>query len=168
MTSNAGFKFNNSLPGNSVVPDFDTGQSVTLEKLVRRKAEREIQHKVISLNESLRDKNWQAIESKLDALLDEEYDEDFLAPTDYVLESVKKLLSGINKFFGYEMPMPSFIIPDREGGIRIEWKLNNKHLRLVLSEKQRYLYFEKNYKGEVISDFSEKQLVEKLRWLNRK
>ncbi len=168
MTSNAGFKFNNSLSGNHMVFDFDTGQSVKLEELASRRAEREIQRKVISLNESLRDENWRVIERKLDALLDEEYDEDFLAPADYVFESVKKSLSGINKFLGYEMPMPSFIIPDREGGIRIEWKLNNKHLRLVLSEKQRYLYFEKNYKGEVILEFSEKQLVEKLRWLNQK
>ena len=168
MTSNAGFKFSNSLSGNPIVTDFDTGQSVTLDELGRRKAEREFQRKASSVNDSIREENWLVIESKLDALLDEEYDEDFLAPTDSVLERVKKLLSGINKFFGYEMPMPSFIIPDREGGVRIEWKLNSKHLRLVLSEKQTYLYFEQNYKGEVTPDFSTEQLVEKLKQLNQK
>ncbi|MCA1623224.1 MAG: hypothetical protein LC768_17180 [Acidobacteria bacterium] len=168
MTSNAGFKFNNSLSGNSIVTDFDTGQSVTLEELAHRTAEREIQRKVISLNESLRDENWRIIESKLDTLLDEEYDEDFLPPTDFAFSSVKKLLLSINNFLGYEMSIPAFIVPDGEGGVRIEWKVNNKHLRLALSEKRMYLYFEHNSKYNGIPDFNAEQLVEKLRWLNQK
>lgn len=168
MTSNAGFRFSNSLSGNPIVTDFDTGQSVTLDELGRRKAEREFQRKVSSVNDSIREENWLVVESKLDALLDEEYDEDFLAPTKFIFEAVEKLLSSVNNFLGYEMPVPTFIVPDGEGGIRIEWKLNNKHLRLALSEKQMYLYFEHSSKYNGIQDFNAEQLVEKLRWLNQK
>ncbi len=167
MTSNTGFRFNNSLSGNSIVTDFDTGQSVTLDELARRKAEREIKREASSFNDSLREENWLVIKSKLEALLDEEYDEDFLAPTKFIFEAVEKLLSSINNFLGYEMPMPTFIVPDGEGGIRIEWKLNDKHLRIVLSEKRMYLYFEHNSKYDGIPNFKAERLIEKLRWLNQ-
>ncbi len=167
MTNNAGFRLNNSLSENTIVFDFDTGQSITLDELANRKAEREFKRKASSFNDSLRKENWLAIEGKLDALLDEEYDEDFLAPTKFIFEATEKLLSGINNFLGYEMPVPTFILPDGEGGIRIEWKLNNKHLRLVLSEKRMYLYFEHKSKYDGIPNFKIEQLIEKLRWLNQ-
>ena len=168
MTSNTGFRFNNSLSGNPIVFDFDTGQSVTLGELAHRKVEREFKRKASSFNDSLREENWFVIESKLDALLDEEYGENFLAPTEFIFETVEKLLSSINNFLGYEMPIPTFIVPDGEGGIRIEWKLNNKHLRLALSEKRMYLYFEHNSQYDGVPNFKVEQLIGKLRWLNQK
>lgn len=165
MTANAGLIFkNNPLSENSKFFDGNTGQSVTLEELAERRRVEQIQKFQENSSSEI---NWQIISSKLDDLLnDDDYDEDCLAPTKRIFDSVEKLLFEINNFLGYEMSIPNFIIPDGEGGIRIEWRLNNKHLRLVLSGKQTYLYFEQNHKGHILPQFNEIQLIEKLRWLN--
>lgn len=170
MIGNAGFKFKNyPLPENHMVFDGDTGQSVTLEELVSRRTEKQNQISFsLTISDSFRERNRQIIESKLEALLNEDYDEDFLAPTDVVFASVKKILLKVNDFLGYEMTVPNFIIPDGEGGIKIEWRLNSKHLRILLSEKKIYLYFEHNSEYNGITNFSAEQLIEKLRWLNQK
>jgi hypothetical protein len=169
MTGNAGFKFNNRVvPENHIVFDGDTGQSVTLEELIRRRTENQTSVKSTPVSDFLPKSNWRIIESKLNKLFDEDYDEEFLPPTDEIFRSVKEILLKLNDFLSYEMTIPSFVIPDGEGGIRIEWKIDDKHLRLALSEKKLYLYFEHNGISNGIQNFSAEQLVEKLRWLNKK
>lgn len=169
MTGNAGFKFSNrGLSENQIVFDGATGQTITLEELIRRRTEDQNKLKSVPVSDSLRESNRQIIENKLNKLFDEDFDEDLLPPTDEIFRVVKKILIGVNDFLGYEMPLPSFIVPDGEGGIRIEWKLNAKQLRLVVSQKKLYLYFEENGSYNGISNFKAEQLIEKLRWLNKK
>jgi hypothetical protein len=169
MTGNAGFKFSYSrLSDNHTVFDGVTGQTVTLEELKRRTAEDQNRIKSKPVFDSLRESNWQNIEYKLNSLLSEDYDEDFFPPTDEIFTAVKGMLFKVNDFLGYEMTIPSFIVPDGEGGIRIEWKFNDKQLRLAISQKKHYLYFEDNGSYDGIPNFKPEQLVEKLRWLNKK
>lgn len=170
MAGNAGFKFKNyPLPENHVVFDGDKGQSVTLEELIHRRTEKQNQiSSSLTVSDSFRERNRQIIESKLQALFNEDYDEDLLAPSNIVFASVKTILLKVNDFLGYEMIVPSFIIPDGEGGIKIEWRSNSKHLRILLSERKIYLYFEHNSEYDGITNFSAEQLIEKLRWLNQK
>lgn len=169
MTGNAGFKFSNrGLSENQVVFDGATGQTVTLEELIRRRTEDQNKLKSVPVSDSLRESNRQIIESKLNRLFDEDFDEDFLPPTDEIFKAIKEVLISVNDFLGYEMTIPSFIVADGEGGIRIEWKSNDKQLRLVMSQKILYLYFEDSGSYDGITNFNAEQLVEKLRWLNRK
>lgn len=171
MTHNAIFKSESiSLSDNFVTFDGNTGKSVTLRELVQDRAEKETQrfyHENTSISNSVRQENWQILSNKFEEVLYEKYNEEFLAPTEFIFNSAVKLLHSINDFLGYEMLMPSFIVPDGEGGIRIEWKINNKHLRLSLSEEKVYMYFENDSEYDVIENFNAEELIEKLRWLNQ-
>ncbi len=166
MAVNSGLvKFrNNSLPENYKVYDGSTGQSITLEELAERRAIEQIQK---FQSNSSSEVNWRIILSKLQDLFNVEYDEDYLEPSQNVIKQIAELLYIANTNLGYEMTLPKFIAPDGEGGVRIEWRLNDKHLRLVLSEKRTYIYFEENHKGDVTPKSGATQLIEKLRWLNQ-
>jgi hypothetical protein len=174
MTANAGLVFrNNSLPENYRVFDGNSGQSITLEELAQSRAAEQVekfQSSSLSITNSLRElkeENWRVLISKLQGLFNVEYDEDFLEPSQYVIKKVAEFLFEANSNLGYEMPLPTFVVPDGEGGVRIEWKMNNKHLRLVYSIQRNYLYFEHNSVPEGIENFNIKQLIESLRWLNQ-
>jgi hypothetical protein len=158
------FKNNSSLE-NHVVFDGVTGQSIKLKELAYRRSEKQIQK---FQSNSSSEVNWGVLLSKLQDLLNVEYDEDFLEPSQYILKQIAELLYSANNNLGYEMTLPKFLVPDGEGGIRIEWRMNDKYLHLVYSEKRNYLYFQENSEGNGIKDFSANQLIEKLRWLNQK
>lgn len=171
MTHNAIFKYERiSLSDDFITFDGNAGKSVTLRGLVQNRAEKETERfyqKTTSISDSIRQENWQILRNKFEDLLYEKYNEEFLAPTKIVFDNAVKLLHSINNFLSYEMPMPSFIVPDGEGGIRIEWKVENKHLRISLSEERFYLYFEHRSDYAVIEEFNAQELIEKLRWLNQ-
>jgi len=155
---------NNSLPENYRVYDGSTGQSITLEELAQRRAAEQIQRFQSNSSSEI---NWRIILSKLQNLFNVEYDEDFLEPSQYAIKKVAEFLFEANSNLAYEMPMPTFVVADGEGGVRIEWKMNNKHLRLVYSIQRNYLYLEHNSVPEGIENFNIKQLIESLRWLNQ-
>lgn len=165
MTGNAGLVFkNNPLPENYKVYDSITGQSIELEELARRRAEEQIQK---FQNNSSSEVNWRILLSKLQGLFNVEYDEDYLEPSQDIIKKIAELLFEANSNLVFEMPQPTFIVPDGEGGVRIEWKLNNKHLRLVYSTHRNYLYLECNSVPEAVENFTIKQFIESLRWLNQ-
>jgi hypothetical protein len=174
MAGNAGLKFkNNSLSENNKVFDGNTNQSITLGELAQRRATEQIQrfqNNSSSVTDSLREfkeENRRILLSKLQGLLNMEYDEDYLEPSQYVIKKAAEFLFEANSNLAYEMPMPTFVVADGEGGVRIEWKMNNKHLRLVYSIQRNYLYLEHNSVPEGIENFNIKQLIESLRWLNQ-
>lgn len=174
MTANAGLVFrNNSLSENYRVFDGNSGQSITLEELAQSRVAEQVQKfqsSSSSITNSLRElkeENWRVLIGKLQCLFNIEYDEDFLEPSQYVLKKVAKFLFEANSNLEYEMPLPTFVVSDGEGGIRIEWKMNNKHLRLVYSTQRNYLYLEYNSVPEGIENFKIGQLIESLRWLNQ-
>lgn len=171
MTHNAVFKSGYAnISINSLNFDGDTGQSVTLEELAKRREETEHQRfyqESTPISNSIREENWNILANKFKEVLHEKYNEDFVAPTNHILEGAIKLLQSINDFLGYEMPVPRFIVPDGEGGIRVEWRNHNKHLRLSLSDERVYLYFEEAADYGVIEDFDAVELIERLKWLNQ-
>lgn len=175
MERDAGLLFkNNSLPENYKVFDGNSGQSITLKELAQSRAAEQFQKfqssssSVTNSLRELKEENWRILSSKLQGLFNVEYDEDYLEPSQNIIRQIAELLYIANTNLGYEMTLPKFVAPDGEGGIRIEWRLNDKHLRLVLSEKRTYIYFEENHKGDVTPKFGATQLIEKLRWLNQK
>jgi hypothetical protein len=174
MTGNAGLVFkNNPLPENCKVFDGNTGQSITLEELARMRAAEQVekfQNNSSSFTDSLRElseENWRILLSKLQAVSNVEYDEDFLEPSQDIIKKVAEFMFEANSNLVYEMPLPTFIVPDGEGGVRVEWKLNNKHLRLVYSTQRNYLYLEYNSVSKGIENFDVTQLIESLRWINQ-
>ena len=159
-----------SIAENTLTFDGDTGKSVTLRELVLKRAENEFgryYEEDTSISDSISQENWQILKSKVEDLKYEKYDDEFLPPSNFAFEKIKYWLRYANNFFGYEMSIPSFIVPDGEGGIRIEWKNDRKHLRVSLSEERIYLYFEDGSDYDVIENFAAEQLIEKLRWLNQ-
>ena len=157
-----------SLPDDLLLFDGDEGRSVTLGELAQRRSAAEankFQKESRSISDLIREENREMLNHKFEDLLNEEYDEEFLAPTEHILEGAIQLIYSINDYLGYEMPIPLFVIPDGEGGIRIEWQNMDKHLRLSLGEGRIYLYFEDNSQYDAVENFDAKQLVEKLKWL---
>ena len=171
MTANAGLIFkNNPLSENRRFFDGNTGQSITLEELAERRRVEQIQKFQGNFSvpiTALREENWLNMLGKLRNLFDVEYDEDFLEPSQHILKRVAELLFEANSFFVNEMSLPIFVVPDGEGGIRVEWKLNNKHLRMVCSPHRNYLYLENTSVPQGLENFNIKQLIESLRWLNQ-
>lgn len=174
MTANAGLVFkNNSLPENYRVFDGNSGRSITLEELAQSRVAEQTQKfrsnssSITNSLRELREENWRVLMSKLQDLFNLEYDEDFLEPSQHILKKVAEFLFEANSNLVSEMPLPTFLIPDGEGGIRIEWKINNKHLRMVYAMRRNYLYLEYNDIPEGIENFNTEQLIEKLRWLNQ-
>lgn len=173
MTRNAGLVFkSNPLPENYMVFDGNSGQSITLRKLTESRAIEQIQKfpRKASLPDYLRgrkEENWNLIRNKLTDLFNDEYDEDFLEPSQSILRKLIGFLFEANRDFTSEMPSPTFVVADGEGGIKIEWKLNDKHLRLLYSTRRNYLYTEYNSEAKGIENFDVKQLIESLRWLNQ-
>ncbi|MGI9056811.1 MAG: hypothetical protein ACR2F2_13535 [Pyrinomonadaceae bacterium] len=175
MTRNAGLIFkSNPLPENYMVFDGNSGQSITLEELARSRAAEDVQRfqssSSMPITNYLRERkkeNWNLICNKLTNLFNDEYDEDFLEPSQDIFKKIVGFLFEANRDFTSGMPLPTFVVADGEGGIKIEWKLNDKHLRLLYSIRRNYLYMEHNSKPTGIENFSVSQLIESLRWLNQ-
>lgn len=175
MARNAGLVFkSNPLPENYKVFDGNLGQSITLEELAQSRAAE--QSKKFQSSSSLpitrylrerKEENWSDICVKLKNLFNAEYDEDFLEPSQTILKKVVGFLFDANCDFTSGMPLPTFVVADGEGGIKIEWKINEKHLRLLYSTRRNYLYLEHNSDIKGIENFDVTQLIESLRWLNQ-
>lgn len=175
MTGKAGLVFkNNSLSENHKFFDGSSGQSITLEELAEKRvaedAQRFQRNSSVPITDYLRERkkeNWNLIYNRLTNLFNDEYDEDFLEPSQNICNKMVGFLFEANCDFTSGMPLPTFVVADGEGGIKIEWKLNDKHLRLLYSIRRNYLYTEYNSEAKGIENFDVKQLIESLRWLNQ-
>lgn len=145
--------------------DVQTGNYVSTEKLAERVIQREQENfSSIKINQQ---QNWQDFLDELFKLTQDEYDEDFLAPTDFSYQTMRKFLKGLCENFSRPLPIPNFI-PDGEGGIRAEWNIRGKEIRLVCPAKfdwKPYIYFEEGDFYDVEKDVKMKSLIKHFIWL---
>lgn len=105
--------------------------------------------------------------SGLDALRKDDYDEDFLAPTEYAYTSARNFLLVAFETLENALPIP-FYVPDGEGGIRIEWMNGTRELGLICAaseSRESYLYHEDGADYGVDELVTESILLNRLRWL---
>lgn len=173
MTGSAALKFkSNVLPEDYKAFDGNSGQSITLEELAESRAAEQAQkfQASSSFTDFLRERkeeSWRIIIGKLRDLFGVDYDEDFLEPSQDILKTVAEFLFNANSAFTFGMPVPTFIVPDGDGGIKIEWRADDKHLRLSYSTRRNYLYLEPNTDVSGIENFNLTELIESLKWLNQ-
>ncbi len=103
----------------------------------------------------------------LNELKIEDYDNDFLAPSNYAYKCAQDFMSAALKCFSVDLLIPYFV-PDGEGGIRLEWVNGARELRLICpasGSKKPYLYHEDGDIYGVIEEVTDSVLREQLRWL---
>jgi len=158
-------KLNSNNLSNISVFDFHTETTVSLEELAVKTFERE-QNKFSSI-EINQQENVQNFREKLFELTQDEYTEEFLAPTNFAYQSILKFLDSLSKSFNKRLPVPSFI-PDGEGGIRAEWEIQGRELRLVCPAKpdwKPYLYHEEGDSYDVEKDLKARTFIKWFSWL---
>lgn len=104
---------------------------------------------------------------RIDALLSEDYEPDEQPPKRLAVEWAKRFLEAGYSHLKERMPKANFITPDLDGGLRIEYKIANKHLRLLINPKQINLYWQdKDTKGEIATG-QRVLFISKLVWLTQ-
>ena len=110
---------------------------------------------------------WLCVLGQLDAVMqDDDYDEDYLAPTESAYGRIKTFLHEAYKAFGEKLQMPYFT-PDGDGGLRLRWIVAGREVRLLCpaeADKPCHVYFEE---GE---DYGAEQatadiFLNRLKWL---
>lgn len=105
--------------------------------------------------------------SGLNELRRDDYDEDFLAPTEHAYTSALNFMIAAFESLKYALPIP-FYVPDGEGGIRIEWVKGARELRLICpasESREPYLYYEDGDEYAVDERLTDFVLNERLHWL---
>jgi hypothetical protein len=98
---------------------------------------------------------------------DDEYDDDFLRPTDYAVRKANLLLANVNNI-RLGIPTGGHVSTDGMGGIRIEWSVSEKNVRLVIAESlsgKSYIYHEAGPMYGIDRDISPESVSEWLDWL---
>lgn len=157
-------KLSSSSLGNISVINIHSGNYISLEELVENTIQRERNFSSFEINQQ---ENLREFQEELFILTNDEYDDDFLAPTNFAYQSMLKFLRGLSETFNQTLPIPSFI-PDGEGGIRAEWEIRGRTLSLVCPAKyswKPYIYFEEEDFYGVEKDVKLGALTKKFRWL---
>lgn len=105
--------------------------------------------------------------SGLNELRKDDYDEDFLAPTEYAYKRARNFMLAALETLEYALPIP-FYVPDGEGGIRIEWVNGTRELGLICAaskSRESYLYHEDEAVYGVDEPLTDAIFINRLRWL---
>ena len=104
---------------------------------------------------------------RLNALLNDEEDEDFLPPNAYAFSAACLLLKGANAQMKGSFPSGS-PSADGAGGLRIEWQRSPKEVRLILAPKiggRTYIYHESGDEYATENSVTAETLAFWLEWL---
>ena len=163
MSFSKNVKISLSELSNAVTIDKLTGDFIPIEDWINK--DFSVAHNNISPIEINRQENLSAIFNELLKLNKEIYDEDYLAPTKFALHTAEEFLLSLIDSYDKPLPIPNFI-PDGEGGIRAEWEIKGRELRLVCPAKndwKPYLYHEE---GDTYKAEKNLQTGTFLRWFN--
>lgn len=111
--------------------------------------------------------HWQNLLDELNSLKNDEYDEEFLAPTKYAYDLAQSFLDDAFRLYERGLPTPN-IIPNGEGGIRLEWISDSRELRLICpsqNDKPAYIYYQEGNEYSVETDATPSMLITRLDWL---
>lgn len=108
--------------------------------------------------------------SALTVLLeDDEYDDDFLRPTGYAIEQVRKWLSQVNHIIA-KIPSGGHFSTDGSGGLRVEWSKGQKEIRLIVpatKEQVAFIYHEDGTDYGADQTISSHAIAKWLTWLSK-
>lgn len=110
---------------------------------------------------------WESISEELDKVMrDDDYDDDYLPPTEIAFKRVHDLLAEAYQRFGDNLIIPYFV-PDGDGGLRVEWEYQGREVRLLWPAQDTNpgnIYFEE---GEVcgIEEATPNTFLKRLDWL---
>lgn len=102
-----------------------------------------------------------------DLYFDDEYDDEFLRPSAYAFDKSNLLLTKVSHILS-GLPGGGYVSTDGAGGIRIEWSVGEKNVRLIIAESQSgksYIYHEAGSIYDVDRDISPKSVSKWLDWL---
>lgn len=106
-----------------------------------------------------------AVEELASLLNDDDYDDDFLKPTEYAVSRTKDLLTGLESQIG---SLPHFYCSTcGNGDVRTEWRKGDKEVRLVISDAQSYIYWDHVALYGAVNEVTVDTLVERIKWLGQ-
>lgn len=98
---------------------------------------------------------------------DDEYDGDFLRPTDHAVYSAKLLLTKVKNILS-ELPVGGYVSTDGSGGLRVDWSAGEKNVRLIIAGSpsgKSYIYHEAGSEYGVDRNVSPEVTSRWLNWL---
>ena len=104
-------------------------------------------------------------QNAINDLLNDDYDEDFLRPTDNAINETLRLLQGVT-FKGWLSTLG-------DGGIRAEWRNGNREIRLLVGTPSAvatpvlhsYIYYDQDNHYGIDNVTTPERLNEWLKWL---
>lgn len=98
---------------------------------------------------------------------DDEYDEDFLRPTKSAIYRARLWLTKVSHMLS-GLPTGAYVSTDGSGGLRIEWSIEEKNVRLVIAATpsgKSYIYHEAGSEYGVDRNISPETISQWLNWL---
>lgn len=99
----------------------------------------------------------------------EDYDEDFLKPTESIFTEVLRLINSLYSKTGKNDPYPfPHVSADGDGGIRLRWVNGSMEVRLKYNDglgKKPYIYHQQNDDYDVEYEVNSENLKKWLDWL---
>ncbi len=111
--------------------------------------------------------HWESLEERLNEVMqDDDYDEDYAAPSESAYTRTKTFLYEACKVFEDNLRIPYFV-PDGDGGLRVEWEYQGREVRLLCPAQDAQsgnIYFEE---GEVygVEEATVTAFLKRLGWL---
>ncbi len=96
-----------------------------------------------------------------------DYDTNYQQPTSYAVTRTQNLLQDSSAILGNDLPLGT-LLPDGNGGIRIEWIRSVRELSVMVPAKadgKEYLYHEEDTDYKVEHNLTPHSLAQWLRWL---
>lgn len=95
------------------------------------------------------------------------FDEEYLPPTERAINAFLDLLG--NAAIELYTPLPEGLLyPDGDGGLRVDWRQDNRQVRLVIhhaSTSQDYVYHQERADYDLETSVTARRLAGWLRWL---
>lgn len=105
---------------------------------------------------------------KIDNLLEnDDYDEEFLAPTEFAANQMKALISDIYRIFGNSIDFAKFL-PNGKGGIEAIFRKGSRVLHLVspnAENKKPYLFHKEEFIHNIVKITNPQILIFWTKWL---
>lgn len=141
------------------------GGSVELGKLAQQARQQAIELRYSALEEKQRETERLLLVSLAELEDEDDYDEEFLQPSQSASDTTQNLLLQAYRNLSDFSLLPKFITADGDGGIRVQWRNNERELRLICATTGELKLYWQNGNNYDLEEPSLTNLTKKLKWL---
>ncbi len=141
------------------------GDSVMLGKLPEQAMHQAIERRYAALVEKQRETERFLLVSLAELEDESDYDEEFLKPSQFASDTMQNVLLQAYRNLSDFSELPKFVTADGDGGIRVQWRNNERELRLICSTTGELKLYWQNGNNYDLEEPSLTNLTKRLKWL---